>query len=65
MRPPPNYPIWQEIAAVTHAFQNIRPLHPEVNAQCVRCGLVLPHGPILSIGPGGLPPCGILGAQQP
>ena len=31
----------------THVFQLIRPLHPQANAICARCGLALPHGPIL------------------
>lgn len=58
MRPPRDAPIWAEIEAETHVFQNVRPLHPEVNAICVRCGLALPRGSLLSIGPGSLPPCG-------
>jgi hypothetical protein len=57
-RAPPSDLIWAEVAAQTHVFQNIRPLNPYANAICHRCGLALPHGAILAIGPGSLPPCG-------
>lgn len=48
----------ERVAAQTHAFQRIVPFHPQALALCARCGLALPHGPILAIGPAGLPPCG-------
>lgn len=48
---------WARVRAHTHVFQNIRPVNTQAAAICARCGLVLPSGPILSIGPEGLPPC--------
>lgn len=45
------------VSRETHIFQNVRPFHPAANAVCAGCGLALPHGPILAIGPGSLPPC--------